>query len=243
MHFAMKLNIIITIIILISSIVSFGQEDQENRKKMLNFALLLKHKKNKSIEEHKRLNELYIKLGYPYLAADNYINLAKSIRDEQTQRKLFQKGDSLNKLPYKKMYAKSYLYQPAPDFIVEQWISDEPNMEGKFVLIDFWATWCGPCKRAIPKLNEMHKAFQDKLVVVGVSDEKAEKVRNFSYPPMDYSVAIDQQKRMFSQLQIRGIPHVIILDPNKKVIWEGFPLNHLDPLTKEKVEELLKIFE
>jgi hypothetical protein len=48
---------------------------------------------------------------------------------------------------------------------------------------------------------------------------------------------------MFSQLQIRGIPHVIMLSPDKKVIWEGFPFDNRDPLTKAKVDELMKIFE
>src|SRR5258707_8840812 len=71
----------------------------------------------------------------------------------------------------KKLWAKSVLGQKAPEFVVEKWLTPEPNTKGKFVLIDFWATWCPPCREAIPELNGFQKKFPDKLVVIGVSDE------------------------------------------------------------------------
>src|SRR5438876_349622 len=74
----------------------------------------------------------------------------------------------------KKIWAKSFLNQKALEFIVEKWLTKEPNRKGKFILLDFWATWCGPCRKAIPELNRIHKNFGDKLVVIGLSDEKEE---------------------------------------------------------------------
>lgn len=218
-------------------------ENAVNRKSLLNFAMLLKNKESKSEDEIVKLAETYEKLGYKYLAAEKYIELGKKIRNAEKQRKYLSLADSLNKLPYKRLYAKSFLYQETPDLIVEQWLSEQPDIEGKFVLVDFWATWCGPCKKAIPELNEIHNAYKDKLIVVGISDEQAEKVNRFTYPPIEYYKAIDTQKRMFSQLQISGIPHVIVISPEKKVIWEGFPFDHKDPLTKDKIDELIKLFE
>ena len=73
--------------------------------------------------------------------------------------------------PNKKMYAKSFYHQKAPELVVEKWLSEEPDTDGKFVMIDFWATWCGPCKRAIPKVNEWAKKYEDQMVVIGLSDE------------------------------------------------------------------------
>ena len=49
----------------------------------------------------------------------------------------------------KKMWAQSYLGRKAPELVVEKWLSKEPDRKGKFVLIDFWATWCGDRKSVV----------------------------------------------------------------------------------------------
>lgn len=71
----------------------------------------------------------------------------------------------------KQMWAKSVLNEKAPELKVAEWVSKKPDTKGKFVLVDFWATWCGPCRKAIPELNELQKQFKDNLVVIGISDE------------------------------------------------------------------------
>ncbi|MBI3880074.1 MAG: TlpA family protein disulfide reductase [Verrucomicrobia bacterium] len=139
----------------------------------------------------------------------------------------------------KQMWAKSILGQKAPDFVVEKWLGPEPRREGKFVLIDFWATWCGPCRKAIPELNAFHKKFGDKLVVIGVSDEAEEKVRALSNPKIEYFSALDTKKRMNTALEINGIPHVILIDPKGIVRWEGFPLLNDHELTEKVVADIL----
>lgn len=140
----------------------------------------------------------------------------------------------------KKLWAKSILNEKAPELVVEEWISKEPKLKGKFIIIDFWATWCGPCRQSIPKFNELQKKFKKDLVIIGLSDESAEKIRAFKLQPIEYANAIDTQARMKKTLEIKGIPHVILIDPKGIVRWEGFPTLQGHELTIEVVEHLIK---
>ncbi|MDP3437739.1 MAG: TlpA disulfide reductase family protein, partial [Bacteroidales bacterium] len=139
----------------------------------------------------------------------------------------------------KKLWAKSFLNQKAPELIVEQWITPKPVTEGKFVLIDFWATWCAPCRKAIPELNSFHKLFTNDLVVIGLSKETAEKVTSMKEPVIEYSSAIDTKSRTYSAFEVKGIPHCVLIDPSGVVRWEGFPLLEGYELTEKVVSELI----
>ena len=139
----------------------------------------------------------------------------------------------------KKLWAKSILNEKAPELVVEKWISKKPDTKGKFVLIDFWATWCGPCRAYIPTLNDIQKKYADKLVIIGVSDETAEKVEAFNNPKINYSEAIDTKGTVKDLIEVKGIPHAILIDPKGIVRWEGFPLLQGNQLTEEVIKGLL----
>lgn len=141
-----------------------------------------------------------------------------------------------NDLP---LLAKSFLNQPAPELYVEKWLSEAPDTKGKFVLVDFWATWCPPCRKSIPELNAFSRKFADKLVVIGVSDETEEKVMDLKDPKLEYASAIDTKGRMKKELAVSGIPHVILIDPKGIVRWEGFPLLTGEELTEKVVADVI----
>ena len=139
----------------------------------------------------------------------------------------------------KQLWAKSFINQKAPELIVEKWLGDKPETKGKYVLIDFWATWCAPCKKAIPELNAFQEQFREKLVVIGISDESKSTVRKMKKPRIEYFSAIDTEGRTKNVYEVRGIPHCVIIDPDGIVIWEGWPHLKGYELTTEVIEELI----
>ncbi len=142
----------------------------------------------------------------------------------------------------KELYAKNdYRGKKAPEFVVGEWIHQgNPNMKGKVVVVDFWATWCGPCRALIPKMNTWAKKFEKDVVFVGLSDEPKDTVTKFQADtPMNYPQAIDSDKRMSKALGVQGIPHVMVISPDGIVRWQGFPGSKEDPLTEEKIQQIV----
>lgn len=139
----------------------------------------------------------------------------------------------------KKIWAKSVINQKAPELVVEKWLTEKPNTKGKFVLIDFWATWCGPCKIAITELNNFKKEFENDLIVIGISDEPEEIVNKLVTPHIEYYSAIDTESKMYNSLEVVAIPHCILIDPDGIVRWEGYPVMTGHELTTNVISDII----
>jgi len=139
----------------------------------------------------------------------------------------------------KQLWARSFLGQKMPEFFVEKWLPGEPDHRGKFVLIDFWATWCAPCRAAIPDLNRFQAEFGDHMVVIGITDEPEDVVRKMVDPKIEYTVAVDTQARTKKTVEVTGIPHILIIDPRGIVRWEGFPFLPGYELTDKVVADII----
>ena len=111
-----------------------------------------------------------------------------------------------------------------PELFAQDWLTGKPDVENRVIVAEFWATWCAPCVKGIPHLNELQAAFPDDVVVVGISDEPASKVKPaISRLNMRYTVAIDPSRRMRQMIKNRGIPHAIVMSPDGVVRWQGHP--------------------
>jgi thiol-disulfide isomerase/thioredoxin len=114
----------------------------------------------------------------------------------------------------------------------------KPTITGKPVMLEFWATWCGPCVASIPHINEIHKKFESKgLVVIGLTKESREKVEGFAKEKkMEYNVGIDGTGKLNKELAVRGIPHAVLINKTGEIVWEGHPAR----LTDADIEKILQ---
>jgi len=108
------------------------------------------------------------------------------------------------------------------------YVSNAPSATtGKPMIVEFWATWCGPCRQSIPHMNEIYQKYKDRgLVVIGISNEEKDTVLNFMKSlPMNYSVALDPGSRFSGQFNVTGIPHALLVNSAGKIVWEGHPMS------------------
>jgi len=139
-----------------------------------------------------------------------------------------------------------------------QWIKGESVTKfdkDKTYIIECWATWCGPCRAAMPHLNELHKKYGDKVIIIGqnVFENNLTKVKKFVAAKGDgmlYRVAYsggsesDFSKKWLKPAGIESIPQTIVIQDNK-IIWMADPTELSDVamkllINKEFTEEKLK---
>lgn len=130
---------------------------------------------------------------------------------------------------------------PAPPLSISDWVQGEPvdlsaGKGKKFYVIEFWATWCGPCRTTIPHLTELQKQYADKgLVVVGVTDEPRAIVEPYVKQmgdKMQYTVAVDKRQATtmayLGAFNVPGIPYAFVVDKTGAIAWHGHPGEGMD---------------
>ncbi len=129
----------------------------------------------------------------------------------------------------------------APQLSIAQWVKGKPvdiaaGKGKKIFVVEFWATWCPPCKVTIPHLTETQKKYANKdVVIIGVTDEEIKLVKDFVSTmgdKMDYVVAVDDKSRTsksyLEAFGIETIPHAFIIDKNGRIVWQGNPMEGFD---------------
>ncbi|TAN37485.1 MAG: TlpA family protein disulfide reductase [Verrucomicrobia bacterium] len=106
-------------------------------------------------------------------------------------------------------------------------IKGQADLSGKPRIVEFWATWCPPCRQSIPHLNEIYKKYKDQgLEIVGITGENPSEVRAFiKKVPMDYLVAHDSGGKLAGKFGVTGIPHAIVVNKDNVIVWEGHPMS------------------
>ena len=122
------------------------------------------------------------------------------------------------------------LNQPAPDFTLKSMDGDNiklSEMAGNVVLINFWASWCGPCREEMPLLNSLHNKYEPLgFAVFGVNveediDQAKAFLRDF---PVDFPVLLDNTNRVSKQYEVIAMPTTIMVDRdgNLRYLHQGY---------------------
>lgn len=124
----------------------------------------------------------------------------------------------------------------APAMNVAQWLNGAPKLDGRLVVVDFFASWCGPCMNAVPHMSDLASRHESDVVVVGISDEQAGNLRTglgrAGYPvnSFKYPIGVDPNARMKKGFGVTAIPHVAVVSADGIVRWQGHPMQ-LDDAT------------
>ena len=138
----------------------------------------------------------------------------------------------------------------APPIFISKWVKGEPvtsfNPE-KVHVVEFWATWCGPCLMSMPHIAELQVEYGDKVTFIGVTDEDDATVSGFMEETargsdkkwsevLTYTIALDDEhKTNMAYMQAagqNGIPCAFIVGRSGKIEWIGHPASIEDPLSQ-----------
>ncbi len=113
----------------------------------------------------------------------------------------------------------------APDFTVQEVGSDKKvslaDYKGKVVFIDFWATWCGPCKVIEPEIDDMYAKYKSKgFEVMAVSNESMRDLEAFDKTRKPkYPISQDFAGMAFGSFKVRGLPSQFLIGRDGKIVW------------------------
>jgi len=139
------------------------------------------------------------------------------------------------------------LGKPAPEFTLPDLQGGEmslSSLRGKAVLVNFWGSWCGPCRKEMPSLEALYQRYRDQgLVVLGVSvqEEGWEQVREFlKVVPVSFPIVLDEGDKVSELYELLGVPETYFIDPDGNIADKVVgPQDYNQVVFFNKVERIL----
>ena len=157
--------------------------------------------------------------------ASPYVELAQLVRYEHVDTSL---SDPQFAAAFAKLEADDRRRQQA-DFTLADLHGEKhslKNLRGKVVLVNFWATWCPPCRKELPDLETLYSRFQNQgLVILAISDEDAAKVKPFiAARNIQFPILLDPGRKVNELFQIEGIPKSFVYDRGGKLVSQSIDM-------------------
>jgi len=134
-----------------------------------------------------------------------------------------------------------------PAFEVTRWVTQKQispkALKDRPYVVEFWATWCPPCRESVPHLAEMNSRYEPLgLVMVGLTSEPADKIeaiRRFAEQyKMNYYVGLNDE--LGGKLKVEGIPHAVVVGRDGRIAWQGHPMSpEFEPAAVQALAEWL----
>lgn len=133
------------------------------------------------------------------------------------------------------------LDKPAPDLSIQTMNGKGSvslaSLQGKIAIIDFWATWCGPCKKSFPALEDLSKKYSDKVVIVGIScDDSKDGVLDWAKAQgATFPIGWDDGHTIAKRWKVDKMPTTYVLDGTGTVrfVHDGYHDDEADLITRE----------
>ena len=122
----------------------------------------------------------------------------------------------------------------APDFVLTDTHGNQVKLSdyrGKVVILDFWATWCPPCRRGIPDLIDLKKSYKNRLAIIGISldtDSKSDVVPFMKEYGINYKVVYGDNDVVQKYGNIQSIPTTFIIDQSGNIVASFIGLQRIE---------------
>jgi thiol-disulfide isomerase/thioredoxin len=146
-------------------------------------------------------------------------------------------------------YVPASLPRPAPELVAAD-LKGKPmsweSLKGKVVLVDFWATWCAPCRKAMPELQALHDKYAKRgFTVLGVAIDEGNpvpKIKKFvTSKKITYPIAIDSEEDpTWGRFRVKAVPAAFLIDQEGRIVaqWTGVSADSRE--VEEKLAALLQ---
>jgi peroxiredoxin len=137
---------------------------------------------------------------------------------------------------------------PAPDFTLESRSGENiklSELRGDVVMINFWASWCGPCRKEMPLLDDLQVQYKDygfTLLGVNVDEDRDAALKLLEHVPVDFTILFDPESRISELYNVDAMPSTFLVDRDGKLryLHRGYKPGYEDAYEKQVKELVLE---